>query len=58
MLPLHSQNTAAIKLISLGRSDFKFITKRHVFDKQASTKFAEFLNKTFKINLIFYKILY
>lgn len=42
MLPLYSQNTAAIQK-SVGRPDLIFLTKGHVFNKQVKNKFAEFL---------------
>jgi len=47
MLPLYGQNTAAFKNDSVGRPDFKFNSKRHVFDKQANIIFAELFKKIF-----------
>lgn len=44
-LPLHGQNTAAVKLLSQGRQDLLFISfaRGGVFGKQARLVFAEFL---------------
>jgi len=35
----------------VGRSDFKLISKRHVFVKQANIIFAEFFTLTYHLNL-------
>jgi len=57
MLPLYGQYTAAFKIISMGRLDFKFNTKRHVFDKQVKIIFAELLIKIIIQNLIINNII-
>lgn len=43
MLPLHGQNTAAVKQKVTGQKTLSINSKSYVFDKQSSSKFAEFL---------------
>ena len=49
MLPLHGQNTAAVKF-SLGRNYLLYKSKGYVFAKQLDYLFAEFLIKILIIN--------
>lgn len=43
MLPLHSQNTAAVKIITEQALPIKYITIGDVFVKQVNIKIAKFL---------------
>jgi len=53
MLPLHGQNTAAVKF-SLGRNYLLYKSKGYVFAKQLDYLFAEFLIKILIINYYVY----
>jgi len=53
MLPLHGQSTAAVKKIHwAGPTPYYYISRSHVFAKQAECGFAEFLSIIYVLKIV------